>query len=372
MRVTQAIIHLDNFEHNIYQVKNAVPAGTKLCLAIKANAYGHGAAEIARRAVEAGVSVFAVAAVSEGMLLRAAGFTNDILVLSVPGDDEIPALFEEHLTPLVFDTDFIAALESYGKAHSVYINVHLKIDSGMGRVGCYPEDAVKVAQFIRQCTYVRMTGVCTHFAVSDSTVPEHQAFTRHQISEFTGAVENIRESGINPGIVHAASSAALFLYPEARFDMVRPGICAYGYAPDSSVADSLPELKPVMELITHVVAIRSIPKDKSISYGRTWTASEDGDMAILPIGYGDGLPRILSNNLNVTINGTDYPVIGRICMDQCMVYLGKNHGVTVGDKVQVWGPGACNTAETLAAKSGTICYELLCNVNRRVPRIYIG
>ncbi len=372
MRVTQAIIHLDNFEHNIDQVKQAVPAGTKLCLAIKANAYGHGAAEIAQRAVKAGVSVFAVAAVSEGVMLRAAGFTNDILVLSVPGDDEIPALFEENLTPLVFDSNFIASLESYGKEHGVYITVHLKIDSGMGRVGCYPSDAVSVAEFIRNCKHVKMTGVCTHFAVADSLVPEHQEFTRLQLSRFNQAVESIRNAGINPGIVHAASSAALFMYPEARFDMVRSGICAYGYAPDPELSSILPELKPVMELITHVVAIRSIPKDKSISYGRTWTAEEDGDMAILPIGYGDGLPRLLSNNLSVTINGADYPVVGRICMDQCMVFLGRNHSVQVGDKVQVWGPGACNTAESLAAKTGTICYELLCNVNRRVPRIYQG
>ncbi len=372
MRVTQAIIHLDNFEHNIKQVKNAVSPETKLCLAIKANAYGHGAVEIAQRAVQCGVTVFAVAAVSEGIMLRAAGFTNEILVLSVPGDDEIPALFEENLTPLVFDTDFIAALEAYGKAHGVYITVHLKIDSGMGRVGCYPADALQVATMINSCKYVKMTGVCTHFAVADGLLPEHKAFTRSQIECFSTAVDDIRSAGINPGTVHAASSAAIFMYPEAHFDMVRPGICAYGYSPDSALASSLPELKPVMELVTHVVAIRSVPRNKSISYGRTWTAEEDGDMAILPVGYGDGLPRLLSNNLNIVINGSVFPVVGRICMDQCMVFLGKQHSVQVGDKVQIWGPGACNTAESLAQKTGTICYELLCNVNRRVPRIYIG
>ena len=370
MRATQAHINLDNLRDNINIVKQYVKSGTKLCCAVKADGYGHGAVRISVAALKAGVSFLAVASISEGIELREAGIVAPILSLSLPLKDEIPSLIVHSITPLVFDEEFIDQLNEVAISMHRKIPVHLKIDTGMGRVGCSPEDAKKLAKKITQTEGLYLEGVCTHLACADSLKDDDKSYTKNQIKKFNFAVNEIKGEGINPGILHCSNSGAIFLHPDAHFDMVRPGIVIYGY---SSCARELGiKLKPVMEFSSQIVAIKHFNKGETVSYDRTWTATEDCDIGVVPAGYADGLVRRLSPGLEVAINGKMFPVVGRICMDQCMVLLGKNHDVKRWDKVVFFGPEEnCKTAEDLANQINTISYEILCGVNKRVPRIYI-
>ena len=370
MRATQAHINLDNLRDNINIVKQYVKSGTKLCCAVKADGYGHGAVRISVAALKAGVSFLAVASISEGIELREAGIVAPILSLSLPLKDEIPSLIVHSITPLVFDEEFINQLNEVAISMHRKIPVHLKIDTGMGRVGCSPEDAKKLAKKITQTEGLYLEGVCTHLACADSLKDDDKNYTKNQIKKFNFAVNEIKREGINPGILHCSNSGAIFLHPDAHFDMVRPGIVIYGY---SSCAKELGiKLKPVMEFSSQIVAIKHFNKGETVSYDRTWTATEDCDIGVVPAGYADGLVRRLSPGLEVAINGKMFPIVGRICMDQCMVLLGKNHDVKRWDKVVFFGPEEnCKTAEDLANQINTISYEILCGVNKRVPRIYI-
>ncbi len=250
----------------------------------------------------------------------------------------------------------------------------------MGRIGCYENEAGQQAKLISDCENLKLAGMITHFAVSDSVSDENVDFTKKQYNTFMKAIDNVKQLGIDPGIRTCANSAATLNNPEMYLDMVRPGIIAYGYYPDDVSETYLAEkninldIKPVMSLETKVMAIRHFPKGKSVSYGRTWEASEETDIAVLPIGYADGLLRRFSPGLEVTINGKNYPVRGRICMDQCMVELGKNHDVKLFDKVVIFGPKesqALNTADDLAKLGKTISYEVLTSIGKRVERDFI-
>lgn len=370
MRATQAHINLDNLHENINTIKKYVKQGTKLCCAVKADGYGHGAVRVSVAALKAGASFLAVASISEGIELREAGIVAPILSLSLPLKDEIPSLIVHSITPLVFDTEFIDQLNDVAISMHRKIPVHLKIDTGMGRVGCSKEEASTLAKKIAVSEGLYLEGVCTHLACADSLIEDDIAYTKKQINNFSYAVNQIKKEGINPGILHCSNSGAIFLHPEAHFDMVRPGIVIYGY---SSCAKEMGiDLKPVMEFSSQIVAIKHFKKGDSVSYDRTWVAKEDCDIGVIPAGYADGLLRRLSPGLEVSINGKMYPIVGRICMDQCMVYLGKNYDVKRWDKVIFFGPEKnCNTAEDLANSIETISYEILCGVNKRVPRIYI-
>ncbi|MBO5401441.1 MAG: alanine racemase [Spirochaetaceae bacterium] len=370
MRATQAHINLDNLHENINIIKKYIKPGTKLCCAVKADGYGHGAVRVSVAALKAGASFLAVASISEGIELREAGIVAPILSLSLPLKDEIPSLIVHSITPLIFDTEFIDQLNEVAISMHRKIPVHLKIDTGMGRVGCSKEEAATLAKKIAFTEGLYLEGVCTHLACADSLLEDDIAYTKKQISNFSYAVEQIKKEGINPGILHCSNSGAIFLHPEAHFDMVRPGIVIYGY---SSCAKEMGiELKPVMEFSSQIVAIKHFKKGDSVSYDRTWVAKEDCDIGVIPAGYADGLLRRLSPGLEVSINGRMYPIVGRICMDQCMVYLGKDYDVKRWDKVIFFGPEKnCNTAEDLANSIETISYEILCGVNKRVPRIYV-
>lgn len=379
MRATKAYINLDNLRKNIACVKSFIKEDVKMCIAVKADGYGHGAARTAIAAIQAGASVLAVASVQEGIELREAGIVAPILTLSLPLKEEIPSIIVHSITPLVFDEEFIEQVNEVAESMHRRVPVYLKIDTGMGRVGCRPERAGELAEKICTSNGLYLEGCITHFAVSDSVAPENMEYTAFQVANFNKAISLIKEKGIDPGICSASSSGGIFLHPEAHFDMVRPGIVVYGYFPDPALKEVLAQkrgesvvLKPVMEVVTHVVAIKHFFKGESISYGRTWVAEEDCDIAVLPIGYADGLVRKLSPGLTVTIDGKQYPVVGRICMDQCMVCLGSKHNVKRWDKVTVFGyEEGAKTADDLAAAAGTISYEILCGINKRVPRVYI-
>ena len=383
-RCTRAIIYKDNLKNNLEQIKKYVKAGTKICVAVKADGYGHNAVLTARIAEEIGIEYLAVATVDEGIELRNAGIMTEILLLSVCTPIEMHDLFEYKISPLVFGNEYISSIitaaDKYSEDNDLSdFGVFLAVDTGMGRIGCYPEEAGQQAELIVNSKHLKLSGMCTHLAVSDSLEEDNLAFTKEQGQAFKTAVENVRSKGINPGICSCGSSAALLNDEDLYFDMVRPGIITYGYYPDEITEKYLNsrgkklEIKPVLSFETKVVAIRHFNKGKSISYGRTYVCEEDTDIAILPVGYADGLLRRFSPGLTVTINGKNYPVCGRICMDQCMVNIGKNNrDVKLWDKVLIFGPkesGALNTADDLAKIGHTISYEVLTSLSKRVQRV---
>lgn len=378
MRATKAIIHLDNLAYNIRQIKETLDPKTKICLPVKADAYGHGAVRTAIAAIRAGVSYLAVASVQEGIELREAGIVAPIISLSLPILEEIDSIIEYQLEPLVIDEAFINELDRAAEAQRKTVAVHLKIDTGMSRIGCAPSEAVKLATQIVRAKHLRLQGVATHFAVADSDAAPDNAFTKTQLGIFTAAVDAIKKTGIPIPLIHAANSGAVQTLPQARFDMVRPGLLAYGYLPiqrGQRTADASGGLsvKPVMELVTQVVLIKQIRAGTSVSYGRDWTAREDTYIATLPIGYADGLRRALSPGLKVRIGNEFFPVVGKICMDQCMIDLGAHPWVQRWDEACIFGPNPQdNTAQTLADIAGTIPYEITCGIHKRVPRVFIN
>jgi alanine racemase len=377
MRAKRAIVHLDSFLGNFKAIQERVGPGRRICVPVKADAYGHGAAVIARLSVEAGASCLGVADVQEGAALRNEGISTPILLFSQPLPSEIPEIIKNNLSPLVSDGEFVAMLAKTAAEAGIRLPVHLKIDTGMGRMGCMPAEASSLARQIAACTCLEYAGTATHLAVSDSSAPEDMAYTERQIAGFEEVLEQIRAEGVDPGIVHAANSGAVVLHPKSWFDMVRPGIILYGYnftASGEAGARSLPpQVKSVMELRTNVALIKQVKKGGTVSYGRTWTSAFDTAIAVLPVGYADGLPRLASNKWQAVINGKTYPLVGRICMDQCMADLGP--GAPAGRDVRRWDEasifgGPAPDAAVLAERIGTIPYEITCNINKRVPRIY--
>ena len=371
MQSTKAIIHLNNLRRNIEAARKIIGPHPKICLAVKADGYGHGAVNISLCALEAGVEYLSVSSVSEAAELRVIGITAPILLLSQTQPEELPHIASMDLIPMVSDADFIDEIAGAAEHAKKQITVHLKVDTGMGRLGCHPEDAVSLAVKIVSNKNLCLGGVATHLSVAESLKPEDIVYTKEQLRKFKDTVASIKGAGIETGIVHAANSGALVYHEDSYFDMIRPGLFLYGYLPASGKDKAgLPLVEPVMELQSKVVFIKKVKKGSCISYGRTWKAPEDTFVGVLPVGYADGFPWKLSNNHSVFIRDKSYPMIGQICMDQCMVNLGPELKVNRWDKAVLFGPGfitAADMAETLQA----LPYEIFCGLNKRVPREYI-
>jgi len=368
MRGTRAIIHLCNLRSNIEIVRSLTGKGIKLCMAVKANAYGHGAVGIARTALDAGIDVLAVATAEEGAELREAGITAPLVLFSLPLPEEISDVVRYDIQPFVADAGLARAFSEEAKRQGKRLPVHLKVDVGMGRIGVKPEGLFTLAQDVSRLPGLSIGGICTHFPASDGAADQE---TLNQIVMFRAAVERLRASGLSTGLVHAANSGAVMAYPEAYFDMVRPGIIMYGYYPSREQERRFP-FKPVMELQTRVVFLKRVAPGTPISYGMTYRTESETVIATIGIGYGDGYPRLLSGKAKVLIKGSLYPVVGRICMDQCMVDLGKNPDISLYDTVTLFGPDPAGPdAEDLADAIGTIPYEITTGVQNRVPRLFI-
>jgi len=375
MRATRAVIHTENLKYNLDSVRKLTGPNVKICLAVKADAYGHGSVGISRAAQSFGTEYLAVAAVSEAEILRKGGVTIPILLLG-------PALPEE--TEKAAELDLEMVISTDGELKQIIMaskgretGVHLKIDTGMGRIGCSPSDALRLAKAISKTAGIKLAGLCTHFPVSDSNSADDIDFTKKQIKLFSQAADEIRAEGINPGILHAANSGAILNHPEAHFDMVRPGIYAYGFLPggENGLIDKpAPELKPkpVMSFESKLMHIKKVAAGTAISYGRIYTTEEESWIGTIPAGYADGYNRRLSNSGWVVINGERYPVAGTVCMDQLMVNLGPELKAELYDRAILFGfeEGAA-TAEDLTNITGSIPYELLCAVSKRVPRIFV-
>jgi alanine racemase len=375
LQATKAIIHLDNLRRNIEAARKITGPHPKICLPVKADGYGHGAVPVSLYALEAGVEYLAVAGAAEGAELRAAGINAPILLLSQALPEELPGIASLDLVPLVSDIEFIDRAAKAAEDAGKKLTVHLKVDTGMGRLGCYGEEAAALAVRIASSRGLSLGGVATHLSVSDSQERGDLAYTKEQLCRFREIIASIKRAGIEPGLVHAANSGALVFHEDSFFDMIRPGLFLYGYLPapcsDSVSVNSLPIVEPVMELRSKVVFIKKVKKGDAVSYGRTWTAPYDTFIGVIPAGYADGFPRGLSNDHSIHIRGRAYPLAGRICMDQCLVNLGPETEVKRWDNAVIFGPGFINAA-LMAEKLNTIPYEITCNINKRVPREYIA
>lgn len=369
-RATRALVHLDSLRKNLRSVRSLLKPGTKVCAAVKADAYGHGAVPVARALRAGGVEYLGVATPSEGLELRAAGDRGPILLLGPALPEALAEAVDAGLEIMAGDAGYIHSileiLKNSGRKQKAFL--HLKVDTGMSRFGCLPDEALNLARLIQDSPGLHLAGTATHFPVADSGEAADREFTQGQIRTMEELTAKMRGAGIDPGIVHAGNSGAIALHPRAVFDMVRPGLSLYGYGTE------LPDIRwePVMELKTRISSLKKIPAGRTVSYGCTWTAREDTWIATVPAGYADGYPRILSNRASALINGCRYPVAGVICMDQCMLNLGPEKKVNLHDEVTLFGPDSRGPdAAELAALAQTIPYEITCGISSRVPRYYL-
>jgi len=371
LKRTWADIDLDALAHNYKTIKNHIPSDTKFLGVMKADAYGHGAVPMSHALVQLGASYLAVSNLEEALQIRRGGIRAPILILGYT-----PPMYAENMvymdmTQEVHSLEYAKRLNDALQGTNFILNVHLKLDTGMTRIGFTAYDNEESLQGMLEAAklpHLHVEGAFTHFCVADSKDPADEAFTRLQYSRFCSALSFLDSQGIQPELRHCCNSGATLLYPEYAMDMVRPGIVTYGVHPSADTVDIL-DLQPVMCLSTTVSQIREIPAGVSVSYGRTYTTPSDRRLAVLSIGYADGLTRRLSGNISFLIRGRYAPVVGRICMDLCMVDVTDIPDVQVGDVVTVIGVGM--PCENMAEKLDTIAYEVLCGINKRIPRIYL-
>ena len=366
---TWAEIHLDRLEHN-YRALRAKAPGCKFTGLVKANAYGHGAVPVAARLEQLGADYLAVACIDEAAELRAAGISTPILILGHTDPAYTAELIRLKVTQTVYDPGLARAFSARAVELGEKLRCHLKVDTGMSRLGLLADEgsgAQSIDAMEEMCRLPGLAweGIFMHFADAD-TCPEYSAM---QIGRFRRVLAALEERGITFPVRHCCAGAATLNCPEAHFDMIRPGIPLYGCYPDPSVRGKI-DLQPVMELKTRIVSLKDFPAGTCVSYGRTYTLTRPSRVAVVPVGYADGLHRTLSGKITMLVRGVPVPQIGRICMDMCMLDVTDVPGAALGDVVTVFGDGA--PLQTLADTAGTITYELMCAVAPRVPRIYLG
>ncbi|MGZ8439508.1 MAG: alanine racemase [Candidatus Deferrimicrobiaceae bacterium] len=365
-RPTVAEIHLPALRHNLRTIRSLLPPSASIFGVVKADAYGHGAVPVARTLREEGVRIFGVATVEEGVELRRAGITEPVVVLG--GVDE-PQAGEAHandLSAALFDLGQIPYLSRVGEKNGRPFPVHIKIDTGMGRLGLLRQFTKSAIEAIGSGKTVRVEGVMTHLSSADGSLEADREYTRMQLSAFGEAVPAVRKAFGEGVRAHALNSAGILSYREHVFDMVRPGITLYGSLPAEGVGAEL-GFQPVMRLVTRIVSLKELPDGHPVSYGRQFTCAGKRRIAAVPLGYADGYRRAFSNAASMWVNGHRVPVVGRVCMDNTMLDVTGVPGVSVGSEVVVMGKGG-ETADDLARLAGTIPYELLTQVGKRIPR----
>ncbi len=371
-RPTWAEIDLDALARNLNAIRAEVGPEVSVMAAVKADAYGHGAAACARRLESESVDWFGVAMPEEGIELREAGIGKPILCLGGFWPGQELACLRQRLTLVVYRRDMIEALDRAARVAGLLANIHVKIDTGMGRLGVRCDEVGQFCDALSQHQSVRVDGLMTHLAAADD--PAHEDFTNDQLKRFQQAVNLFRERGFAPTYVHAANSAAAFAYPQARGNMVRPGGTLYGFR-----RDVLPpkikasQLRPVMSLRSRIMLLKTVGKGEKLGYGCTFETERPSLIATVPIGYDDGFRRALSNRGRVIVAGTFAPVVGRVSMDLTLVDVTDVPGVSLHDQVTLLGADGplSITAEDLAELAATISYEITCGVSSRVPRIYL-
>ena len=371
LRRTWAEINLDNLAYNYKTIRAHVGENVKFLGVVKADAYGHGSVYVSKKLESLGADYLAVSSIDEAMELRLNGISMPILILGYTPREQVERLIQFGITQAVTSREMALEYNEVAKKCGAHMKAHIKVDTGMSRLGflCEGEDfGQSVSGIAEACRlpYLDVEGIFTHFAVSDEPGEECLQYTKHQLDLFVQMIDQVeKETGKAFRIRHCANTGASVRYPDTYLDMVRPGILLYGYG---EFAKEL-GLKPVMSLKTTVSAIKMYPAGTKISYGGTYVTGNPTRMGVLPYGYADGFFRCLSNRYSLMSEEGSAPVRGRICMDMCMVDLTDKPGVDVGSEVEIFGEK--NPIEVMADQAGTITYELVCAVSKRVPRVYM-
>lgn len=380
--ITWAEINLNAYAHNIRELRRVTRPTARLMAVVKANGYGHGSVEVAREALQNGAQYLGVARINEAIPLREAGLDVPILIFGYSPPDLAPALIEYDLTQTVYSLSTASALSEQATRKGKKINVHLKVDSGMGRLGFLlavtndtPDDvaaqnSIRAIETITRLPGLTVEGIFTHFATADSA---DKSYANLQLDRFMDLLNHLQKEGLEPPVRHAANSGALIDMPDSHLDMVRPGIATYGLHPSDEVDKSRVDLRPVMSVKSRVIHLKRVPPGFNISYGITFQTKNQTSIATVPVGYADGFNRLLSSRGHMLVHGQRVPIVGRICMDLTMLDVGNVSGVALEDEVVVFGEqgNEAVTADEIASHIDTINYEIVSTVTARVPRVYL-
>ena len=377
-----AEIDLKAIAHNVAELRRITQPEARLMAVVKANGYGHGAIEVAQCALQNGAATLGVSRIEEGIQIRQAGIQVPILVFGYTLPDRVADLLVYELTAFVYTASSARKLSRMAASLGKKIKVHLKVDTGMGRLGQLPQnfksdnstaitaDAIEETQAIAGLEGLELEGICTHFASADST---DKSYAEKQLHLFNNYLERLHQAGLKPPVRHAANSAALIDMPQSHFDMVRPGIAIYGLYPSDEVQKKKASLIPAMALKARIIQLKKVPAGFKVSYGSTHETQKPTTIATVAVGYADGLNRRLSSRGQMLVHGQRVPIIGRICMDLTMLDVGSMGNVQVGDEVVVFGQQGNETlsVDEMAALLNTINYEIVSTITARVPRVYL-
>lgn len=371
IRPAWAEIDLDNLAHNMREVRRIVREDISVMAVVKANAYGHGSIETSKVFLENGACYLAVATLGEAIELRRAGINAPILILGYIKNSQYHIAVEEDITETIYNMESAKFLSDAAVKLKRKAKVHIKIDSGMGRIGFRPDEkSIEEIVNIAKLPNLEVEGIFTHFAKADEL---DKTFTIEQYEKFQWTIKELGNKGLNIPIKHASNSAAIIDLPEYNLNMVRGGIMLYGLYPSDEVIKEKVKLKPAMTLKAEISNIKVVPKGTGISYGQIFVTERESKIATIPIGYADGFTRLLTSKSEVAIKGQRAPVVGKICMDQSMIDVTDVENVHIGDEVILFGDGSFGSPhiDEVAKTLGTISYEVLCMVGRRVPRVYV-
>ncbi len=374
-----AEVDISAIAHNVRELRRITQPQAKLMAVVKANAYGHGLVEVAEEALKNGAQALGIAEVSEGIALRKAGIAVPILILGYTPPDFVRELIQYDLIQTVYSFEIALSLSDAALLHGKKLKIHIKVDTGMGRLGIlidplrpFPQitNALKEIESIAKLKGISIEGIFTHFALSDYF---DKTYTKKQFEYFINLLDLLNGVGISPRVRHAANSAALIDLPETHLDMVRPGISLYGLYPSGEVKKNRINLKPAMSLKAKIIHLKKVPAGFNISYGATYKTQKPTMIATVPCGYADGVNRLLSSRGHMLVHGCRVPIVGRVCMDLTMIDVGKISNVEIGDEVVIFGSqnDESITVEEIASSLNTINYEIVSTITNRVPRIYV-
>ncbi len=361
-----AEINLDNIAYNMINIRKNVDKKTKIMAVVKADAYGHGAVEVAKTALYNGANWLGVAIIDEAIELRKNNIFEPILILGHTIEYKLLQVIKYNITQTIFSYDMAKKLSNEATKIGKSVDIHIKIDTGMSRLGFLPiEESIEEIIAIKKLPYINITGIFTHFATADM---EDKTFAKEQFEKYMWVIDKLEKKGVGNLIKHISNSGAILDLEEYRLDMVRAGIILYGMYPSSQVLKNI-NIKPAMSLKTHISYVKEIDENISVSYCRTYFTNKKTKIATIPVGYADGYARILSNKARVFVNGYYANVVGNVCMDQFMIDVTHIPNIKEGDIAILMGQDI--TAEELASLQNTINYEIVCNIGKRVPRVYI-
>ena len=370
LRPVWAEINLSNLEYNIKEIKKKAD-GKEIIGVVKADGYGHGAVAVSKTLLENGVRTLAVATLQEAITLRQSGITCPIVMLGLTPELYAEELIRYNIIPVTASYENAAAISEAAAAVNKTVETYIAVDTGMGRIGFLPDDnAVVEITKISRLTSLKIKGQFSHFATADE---KDKAYAESQLFQYESFYEQLKKAGVDIPHRTFANSAAIMEIPAAHYDAVRPGIILYGYYPSQEVDRTLLSLKPVMSVKANIVYLKKVPAGFSVSYGRKFTTQRESLIATLALGYADGYPRFLSGKGRVIVGGVYAPVVGNICMDQCMIDVTDVPGVSLGDEVVIMGSqgGLTILADEIGEKTGTINYEVVCAFGQRLPKIYV-